>query len=65
MYESDGESSDAKPKQSQSWEDAQKEEALFENILDVNEPDEDVCESPFQEYIYSHQEALPNDQERK
>ncbi len=36
-----------------------------ENILEVNDPTKDVFETPLQEDIYWHQEAVPNDQESK
>jgi len=36
-----------------------------EDIQEVNDLVKDVCETPFQEHIYPHQEALPNEQERE
>ncbi len=32
-----------------------------ENIYEVNDPAEDVCETPFQEDIHSHQEEFQSD----
>lgn len=38
---------------------------IVANIRELNDHARDVCESPFQENIYSHQKAVPSDQERK